>query len=103
ASTPPAPRTWRPSRASWPRPPHADPRRCGPALPGPHRPGPLLLGGEALTRSVRRWGPPVLLLAPSMVLVAVFVYGLIAVNVRTSMTDNHTAPQATGQTPVSFV
>lgn len=56
-----------------------------------------------MTRSVRRWGPPVLLLAPSMVLVAVFVYGLIAVNVRTSMTDNHTAPQATGQTPVSFV
>ncbi|MEE6288114.1 sugar ABC transporter permease [Georgenia sp. MJ173] len=54
-------------------------------------------------RSIRRWGPPVLLLAPSMVLVAVFVYGLIFVNFQTSMTDSHTAPQATGQAPVSFV
>ena len=54
-------------------------------------------------RSIRRWGPPVLLLTPSMILVAVFVYGLIFVNFRTSMTDSHTAGQATGQAPVSFV
>ncbi len=44
-----------------------------------------------------------LLLAPSMVLIAVFVYGLIFVNFQTSMTDSHTAPQATGQAPVNFV
>lgn len=56
-----------------------------------------------MTRTIRRWGPPVLLLAPSMVLIAVFVYGLIFVNFQTSMTDNHTAPQATGQAPVNFV
>ncbi len=56
-----------------------------------------------MTRTIRRWGPPLLLLAPSMVLIAVFVYGLIFVNFRTSMTDSHTAPQATGQAPVNFV
>ncbi|MFH5822177.1 carbohydrate ABC transporter permease [Georgenia sp. AZ-5] len=54
-------------------------------------------------KTVRRWGPPLLLLAPSLLLVAVFVYGLIAVNFATSATDNHTAAQATGQAPSAFV
>ncbi|GII97948.1 glucose/mannose transport system permease protein [Sediminihabitans luteus] len=51
----------------------------------------------------RRFGPPILLLAPSLVLMAVFVYGLIGANFRTSITDNHTAGQATGRQPVSTV
>jgi len=34
---------------------------------------------------------------------AVFVYGLLAANAQTSMTDIHTAAQATGREPASFV
>jgi len=41
--------------------------------------------------------------APSLILVGVFVYGLIAVNVSTSTTDMHKAAQSTGQAPVSRV
>lgn len=52
---------------------------------------------------IKRLGPPLALLAPSLILIGVFVYGLIAVNTHTSMTDNHTAPQAFGQAPVEFV
>lgn len=54
-------------------------------------------------KTVKRWGPPLLLLAPSLILIAVFVYGLIAVNFQTSFTDSHTAPQATGVMPTAFV
>lgn len=52
---------------------------------------------------LQRLGPPLLLLAPSLVLLAVFVYGLIAANFRTSITDNHSAAQATGQEPTVVV
>jgi glucose/mannose transport system permease protein len=34
---------------------------------------------------LRRWGPGLLLVLPSIILIAVFVYGLIAWNVRTSL------------------
>lgn len=54
-------------------------------------------------RKVRQWGPGVLLISPSLALMAVFVYGLLASNARTSATDIHTAAQATGQLPTSFV
>jgi glucose/mannose transport system permease protein len=50
-------------------------------------------------KGIRKAGPPLLLLAPSIVLVGLFVYGLIAANFRSSITDNHTAAQATGQKP----
>lgn len=40
--------------------------------------------GSKLTR----WGPPVLLMAPTIVLLGVFVYGLIGAGVNTSLTDN---------------
>ncbi|WP_119697701.1 carbohydrate ABC transporter permease [Microbacterium halotolerans] len=50
-------------------------------------------------RGIRKIGPPLLLLAPSLILVAIFVYGLIAANFATSITDNHSAAQATGQQP----
>ena len=52
-----------------------------------------------MLKSLRRAGPPLLLLAPSIILVAIFVYGLIGANFQTSITDNHTAAQATGQQP----
>lgn len=54
-------------------------------------------------KRIKRWGPPLLLLTPSLILMAVFVYGLIAVNQVTSMTDNHTAAQATGKAPSVLV
>ncbi|TDE97672.1 sugar ABC transporter permease [Occultella glacieicola] len=38
-----------------------------------------------------------------MILLAVFVYGLIAANFATSATDSHTAAQATGAQPTVFV
>ncbi|WP_422631869.1 carbohydrate ABC transporter permease [Pseudokineococcus basanitobsidens] len=44
-----------------------------------------------------------LLISPSLVIVAVFVYGLIAVNIRTSLTDANSAATVTGQEPTSFV
>ena len=54
-------------------------------------------------KTAKRWGPPLLLLAPSILLIGVFVYGLIAVNFNTSFTDNHTSAQATGIQPSGFV
>ena len=56
-----------------------------------------------MLRQIRRWGPPLLLIAPSLILVGVFVYGLIAININTSMSDIHKAAQATGQAPSQFV
>lgn len=37
---------------------------------------------------VRSWGPPLLLISPTLLLLGVFVYGLIGVNINTSLTDN---------------
>jgi len=45
---------------------------------------------------LKRFGPPLLLISPTIVLVGVFVYGLIAVNVNTSLTDRHTRAPAEG-------
>lgn len=36
-------------------------------------------------RRLRNWGPPLLLVSPSIILVGIFVYGLIGVNVATSL------------------
>ncbi len=52
-----------------------------------------------MLKSLRRAGPAILMLSPSIILVAVFVYGLIGANFSTSITDNHTAAQATGRKP----
>ena len=52
-----------------------------------------------MLKSLRRAGPALLMLAPSLILIGIFVYGLIGVNFQTSITDNHTAAQATGQKP----
>ncbi|MCV2394847.1 sugar ABC transporter permease [Actinotalea sp. M2MS4P-6] len=56
-----------------------------------------------MRRTIRGWGPPLLLISPSLILIGVFVYGLIAINAYTSMTDMHTAAQTTGRAPVAFV
>ena len=56
-----------------------------------------------MLNTLRRLGPPLLLLTPSLILVGVFVYGLIAANVSTSFTDDHTAAQAVGREPAAFV
>lgn len=53
--------------------------------------------------SLRRYGPPLLLISPSLILVGVFVYLLIAQNLWMASTDNHTAAQANGHQPVAFV
>ncbi len=47
-------------------------------------------------RRVRRWGPGLLLLSPSIVLVAVFVYGLIGWNVKVSLSDWRQAQHTSG-------
>lgn len=48
-----------------------------------------------LTR-VRRWGPGLLLISPSLLLLGVFVYGLIGWTVKVSMSDRHTAAESDG-------
>lgn len=52
---------------------------------------------------IKSWGPGLLLISPSLLLLSVFVYGFIALSFRESLTDKHTAGQATGQAEVSFV
>ena len=51
----------------------------------------------------RKIGPPILLISPSVILVGVFVYGLIAANTVTSMRDAHTVAQYNGVRETSFV
>lgn len=48
-----------------------------------------------MNRGLRAWAPPFLLVLPSLVVVGVFVYGMIAVNVNTSLTDRRTQAPAT--------
>lgn len=52
---------------------------------------------------LKRLGPPLLMLAPSLILVGIFVYGFIIVNFQTSFTDNHSIAQAAGNQSVEFV
>lgn len=52
---------------------------------------------------MRKYAAPLLMVAPSLILVGVFVYILIGQNFWTSLTDNHTAAQANGVQPSNFV
>ena len=45
---------------------------------------------------LRRWGPGLLLLSPSLMLLAVFVYGLIGWTFNLSLQDKHNARPAKG-------
>jgi glucose/mannose transport system permease protein len=47
-------------------------------------------------RRVRQWGPGLLLLSPSLVVLGVFVYGLIGWTVNLSLEDKHNARPAQG-------
>jgi len=47
-------------------------------------------------KGIRRWGPGLLLTLPSIVLVAVFVYGLIGWNVKVSTSDWRQAQKTSG-------
>jgi glucose/mannose transport system permease protein len=47
-------------------------------------------------RGLKNWGPPLLLISPTVVLLGVFVYGLIGVNINTSLQDRHTRGPAEG-------
>jgi glucose/mannose transport system permease protein len=47
-------------------------------------------------RRWRRWGPGLLLVSPSIALIAVFVYGLIGWNVKVSLSDWRQAEQTSG-------
>lgn len=51
----------------------------------------------------RQWGPGLLLISPSLVLVAIFVYGMIGVNINTSLMDTHKAAQVSGRKPSKYV
>lgn len=52
---------------------------------------------------IKHWGPGLLLISPSIILVGVFVYGLIGANFWTAMQDTHTAAQVSGMEPSGFV
>ncbi len=47
-------------------------------------------------KGIRRWGPGLLLVSPSIILVAVFVYGLIGWNAKVSLSDWRQAQHTTG-------
>jgi glucose/mannose transport system permease protein len=44
-----------------------------------------------MTKNLRRWGPGLVLLSPSLILLAIFVYGLIGWTIKVSMSDQHDA------------
>ncbi|MBV7364239.1 sugar ABC transporter permease [Actinomycetaceae bacterium TAE3-ERU4] len=54
-------------------------------------------------RKISSWGPGLLLISPSIILVGIFVYGLIIANFITSAKDVNTAPQVAGIKPTNFV
>lgn len=56
-----------------------------------------------LKNKMRQWAPGIILILPSVILVGIFVYGLIASSFYTAMTDNHSAPQLSGSQPIKFV
>ncbi|GAA1392554.1 sugar ABC transporter permease [Luteococcus peritonei] len=51
----------------------------------------------------RDWLPGLLLISPSLLLVGVFVYGMIGINIHTSLLDSHKASQISGRKPTHFV
>jgi glucose/mannose transport system permease protein len=52
--------------------------------------------GRSTHGRVRHWGPGLILLSPSLILLAVFVYGLIAWTMKLSVSDQHTALKSNG-------
>jgi glucose/mannose transport system permease protein len=52
--------------------------------------------GALMRNRLRQWGPGLLLLSPSLILLAVFVYGLIGWTVNLSLQDKHNALDSKG-------
>jgi len=52
---------------------------------------------------LKKYGPPLLLVSPSLILVGIFVYYLIFRSGQMSMTNSHTFPQLIGTVPSNFV
>ncbi len=49
-----------------------------------------------MRRRIRHWGPGLLLISPSLILLAIFVYGLIAWTIKVSLSDEHNARGSKG-------
>src|SRR5699024_9104656 len=79
------------------------PRTTAPEALPPPSPGRDREQGAPVKGFLDRYGAPLLMILPSILLIGVFVYGLLGVNFWTSMTDNHTAGQASGRQPTAFV
>ncbi|TDW29342.1 carbohydrate ABC transporter permease [Cryobacterium psychrophilum] len=48
-----------------------------------------------MRKGVRNWGPPLLLVSPTILILGIFVYGLIAANIQVSTTNRHSlAPES---------
>jgi len=46
-------------------------------------------------KGIRNWGPPLLLISPTIIILGIFVYGLIGANVSVAMSDRHSLQPAT--------
>lgn len=46
-------------------------------------------------KGIRNWGPPLLLISPTIIVLGVFVYGLIGMNISVSMSNRHSLAEAT--------
>ncbi len=42
-----------------------------------------------MSKGIRNWGPPLLLVSPTIIILGIFVYGLIGANISVSMSDRH--------------
>ena len=47
-----------------------------------------------MRKGFRNWGPPLLLVSPTIIILGIFVYGLIAANISVSMSDRHSLEPA---------
>ncbi|MCS4485197.1 sugar ABC transporter permease [Gleimia sp. 6138-11-ORH1] len=56
-----------------------------------------------ISQWLHRYGPPILLISPSIILIGIFVYGLIGYNFYMSFLDSHTVAQQIGKKPSQFV
>ncbi|GAA3922079.1 carbohydrate ABC transporter permease [Microbacterium invictum] len=46
-------------------------------------------------KGIRNWGPPLLLISPTIIILGIFVYGLIGANVSVAMSNRHSLQPAT--------
>ncbi|HNP15405.1 MAG: sugar ABC transporter permease [Cryobacterium sp.] len=47
-----------------------------------------------MRKGIKNWGPPLLLVSPTIIILGIFVYGLIAANISVSMSDRHSLKPA---------